>query len=111
MASERAAKRASGSLQPDCCAAAWKRLALTLAEESQAVLDNAHWEVSFGSGDLRRTIKAVRELQRSESTKPHNAALCEAADSARPDCQQPSPAAFASASGSDASKANKHGAK
>jgi hypothetical protein len=71
-------EQASSSLQPDCCAAAWKRLALTLAEESQAVLDNAHWEVSFGSGDLRRTIKAVRELQRLESAKPHNADISQA---------------------------------
>jgi hypothetical protein len=42
-------------------ALAWKKLALRLAQEAAAVLDNAHWEVKFGSGDLLETLKQVRE--------------------------------------------------
>ena len=54
-------------------AATWKRLAMQLSEEAQVVLNNAHWEVSYGSGDLRRTIKAVKRLQYTENQTPQNA--------------------------------------
>jgi hypothetical protein len=53
-------------------AATWKRLAMQLAEESQVVLNNAHCEVSYGSGALRRTIKAAKLLQYTESEMPQN---------------------------------------
>ena len=46
---------------------------MRLAEESTVVLDNAHWEVKHGSGDLLTTIKAVREKYRLETQMPPNA--------------------------------------
>ena len=51
-------------------AASWRVLAMRLADESTAVLDNAHWEVKHGSGDLLTTIKAVREKYRLETQMP-----------------------------------------
>ena len=59
-------------------AASWRTLAMRLADESTTVLDNAHWEVKHGSGDLLTTIKAVREKYRLETQMPPNAALCRA---------------------------------
>lgn len=53
-------------------AASWRNLAMRLADESTAVLDNAHWEVKHGSGDLLTTIKAVREKYRLETQMPPN---------------------------------------
>jgi hypothetical protein len=50
-----------------CSAAAWRSLAMRLADESTTVLNNAHWEVKCGSGDLLTTIKAVREKYRLET--------------------------------------------
>ena len=50
----------------------WRTLAMRLADESTAVLDNAHWEVKHGSGDLLTTIKAVREKYRLETQMPPN---------------------------------------
>lgn len=50
--------------------ATWKALAIRLAGEAQICLDNAHWEVKFGSGDLLATIKAVRLRAEIESDKP-----------------------------------------
>lgn len=55
-----------------CSAASWRTLAMRLADESTAVLDNAHWEVKHGSGDLLTTIKAVREKYRLETQMPPN---------------------------------------
>ena len=52
--------------------AAWKNLALRLAKEATAVIDNAHWEVRYGSGDLRNTIFEVEQLAARESTQPPN---------------------------------------
>jgi hypothetical protein len=57
---------------PAGSAAAWRALAMRLADESTAVLDNAHWEVKHGSGDLLTTIKAVREKYRLETQMPPN---------------------------------------
>ena len=77
------AKMGCGSFAaPSGSAALWKRLAMQIAEEAQVVLDNAHWEVSYGSGDLRRTIKAVKRLQYTESETPQNvlAHRCRARD-------------------------------
>ena len=53
-------------------AAAWRILPMRLADESTAVLDNAHWEVKHGSGDLLTTIKAVRKKYRLETQVPPN---------------------------------------
>ena len=53
----------------------WRTLAMRLADESTAVLDNAHWEVKHGSGDLLTTIKAVREKYRLETQMPPNSVL------------------------------------
>ena len=50
----------------------WRTLAMRMADESTAVLDNAHWEVKHGSGDLLTTIKAVREKYRLETQMPPN---------------------------------------
>lgn len=69
---ERKSPEVSRSAVAPGSAAEWKDLALRLAEEAQVVIDNAHWEVRYGSGDLLGTIKTVRELQRSESTQPPN---------------------------------------
>ena len=55
-----------------CSAAAWRSAAMRLADEATAVLDNAHWEVKHGSGDLLTTIKAVREKYRLETQVPPN---------------------------------------
>ena len=52
----------------------WRTLAMRMADESTAVLDNAHWEVKHGSGDLLTTIKAVREKYRLETQMPPNGA-------------------------------------
>lgn len=54
--------------------AAWKALAIRLAEEAQTCLDNAHWEVKFGSGDMLKTIKAIRLMARVEAGEHLNAA-------------------------------------
>lgn len=43
----------------------WRTLAIRIADEAQTCLDNAHWEVGFGSGDLKKTIRAVRAKQES----------------------------------------------
>ena len=53
-------------------AEAWRKLASQLADEATVVLDNAHWEVKHGSGDLLTTIKAVREKYRLETQMPPN---------------------------------------
>ena len=53
----------------------WRTLAMRMADESTAVLDNAHWEVKHGSGDLLTTIKAVREKYRLETQLPPNVDL------------------------------------
>ena len=53
----------------------WRTLAMRLADESTAVLDNAHWEVKHGSGDLLTTIKAVREKYRLETQMPPNSVM------------------------------------
>jgi len=34
----------------------WKAIAGELAERASVCLDNSHWEVKFGSGDLRDSI-------------------------------------------------------
>lgn len=34
----------------------WKAIAESLAERASVCLDNSHWEVKFGSGDLRDSI-------------------------------------------------------
>lgn len=52
--------------------AAWKALALRLAEEAQTCLDNAHWEVKFGSGDMLKTIKAIRLMKEVEAAEHLN---------------------------------------
>lgn len=52
--------------------AAWKTLALRLAEEAQTCLDNAHWEVKFGSGDMLKTIKAIRLMAEVEAAEHLN---------------------------------------
>lgn len=40
-----------------------------LTELSQACLDNAHWEVKFGSGDLTKKIKETTAFLESNKTK------------------------------------------
>jgi hypothetical protein len=60
------------SLHRPGSAAAWRNLAMRLADEATTVLDNAHWEVKHGSGDLLTTIKAVREKYRLETQMPPN---------------------------------------
>lgn len=52
--------------------AMWKTLALRLTDQAQTCLDNAHWEVKFGSGDLLATIKAIRLKAELEAIKHHN---------------------------------------
>jgi len=52
---------------------------MRLADEATVVLDNAHWEVKHGSGDLLTTIKAVQEKYRLETQMPPNAALSDGA--------------------------------
>ena len=52
--------------------AAWKTLALRLAEEAQTCIDNAHWEVKFGSGDMLKTIKAIRLMAEVEAAEHLN---------------------------------------
>lgn len=52
--------------------AAWKALALRLAEEAQTCIDNAHWEVKFGSGDMLKTIKAIRLMKEVEAAEHLN---------------------------------------
>lgn len=59
--------------EAQCSAATWKALALRLAGEAQVCLDNAHWEVKCGSGDMLATLKAIRALEKVESEMPHNA--------------------------------------
>lgn len=54
--------------------AEWRKLAMRLADEAIEVLDNAHLEVKHGSGDLRKTIKAVREKYRLETETHHRRA-------------------------------------
>lgn len=41
----------------------WKNLALQLASDAREVLSNAHWEVTHASGDLIRTLEAVKVAQ------------------------------------------------
>ena len=53
--------------------AAWKTLALRLADEAQTCLDNSHWEVKFGSGDMLTTIKAIRLMKEVEAAEHLNA--------------------------------------
>jgi len=40
-------------------------VAKLMADQAQVCLDNAHWDVSYGSGELRESIKAVNSLQAS----------------------------------------------
>lgn len=72
-------------------ALAWKKLALRLAQEAAAVLDNAHWEVKFGSGDLVETLKQVREQSRNTEGDSLIAALAIEVGFLVPDggCHQP----------------------
>ena len=68
-------------------AEAWRKLASQLADEATAVLENAHWEVKHGSGDLLATINSVREKYRLELETPPNEKLCRSrgdADGAQP---------------------------
>ena len=53
--------------------ASWRNLAMRLADEATEVLDNAHWEVKHGSGDLLTSIKSVREKYRNETQLPPTA--------------------------------------
>lgn len=39
-----------------------RALTLRLVNEAQTVIDNSHWEVRYGSGDLLKTIKEVRAI-------------------------------------------------
>ena len=59
--------------------AAWKALALRLAEEAQTCIDNAHWEVRFGSGDMLKTIKAIRLMKEVEAAEHLNADISDRA--------------------------------
>ena len=60
------------SLQRPCSAATWKMLALRMADEALTCLNNSHWEVKFGSGDLLNTIRTVQRLQDQEAKMPPN---------------------------------------
>lgn len=53
-------------------AAAWRALAMRLADEATVVIDNAHWEVKHGSGDLLTTIKAIRLMKEVEAAEHLN---------------------------------------
>lgn len=65
-------KLSAGSLkQPGSVAAIWKRLAITLADRAQDCLDNAHWEVRDGSGDLIDVIREVR-IRQGKDGEPQN---------------------------------------
>jgi len=52
--------------------AAWKTLAIRLAGEALTCINNSHWEVRYGSGDMLKTIKAIHLLARVESEEHPN---------------------------------------
>lgn len=68
--------------------AAWKTLALRLADEAQTCLDNSHWEVKFGSGDMLTTIKAIRLMKEVEAAEHLNADIRRSADNAHPSAER-----------------------
>lgn len=60
--------------------AAWKALALRLAGEALTCINNSHWEVKYGSGDMLKTIKAIHLLDMVEREQHPNAALSDGAE-------------------------------
>ena len=62
-------KRSAGSRAARGYAATWRNIAMRLAADAQAVLDNAHWEVRHGSGDLRESIHVAKQQFASDVSR------------------------------------------